>query len=354
MVDALDGFPLTWGDRRVQEVRDALAAGLYRTPVIEEIVDSSALPAYDVNWNGSARLIWTSVMNVAAAQLRMPALLKTAAERQPALMPRLAELRAEQPVLSARVPAAASAALAPADVRWKGFTADGRERRMVETNDTLLDIAFLERGLQKARAVCRLTVSVPAGIREGTAFRIGPSLLLTNHHVVHDWDDGDVRALSVEAAFGYELDLDGRLRTATVARCDVGSIRGERENDWAVLATVDPVPDAVPALSLAPPTPVRVDDRVIIVQHPRGLPKKIGLAHNLVRHVDDDVLQYWTDTEAGSSGAPVFDELWNVVGLHHWWVESPVDGDGAFRNQGRNIRRVAERIAQLKPPVVLG
>ncbi len=42
----------------------------------------------------------------------------------------------------------------------------------------------------------------------------------------------------------------------------------------------------------------------------------IGLSHNLVRHVDRDVLQYWTDTKVGSSGAPVFNSRWEVVGLH--------------------------------------
>jgi endonuclease G len=79
---------------------------------------------------------------------------------------------------------------------------------------------------------------------------------------------------------------------------------------------------------------------VFIIQHPDGGPKMIGLSHNLVRHVDDDVLQYWTDTKAGSSGSPVFDNRWRVVGLHHRWVAAP-EGEGvAYRNQGRRIEPV--------------
>jgi V8-like Glu-specific endopeptidase len=66
--------------------------------------------------------------------------------------------------------------------------------------------------------------------------------------------------------------------------------------------------------------------------------------HNVVRFVDDAVLQYWTDTEAGSSGAPVFDEEWNVVALHHRWVERDVDGTMEFRNQGQRIERVVEEL----------
>ena len=41
----------------------------------------------------------------------------------------------------------------------------------------------------------------------------------------------------------------------------------------------------------------------------------IGLSRDLVRHVDDDVLQFWTDAKAGSSGSPVFNKCWEVVRL---------------------------------------
>ena len=70
------------------------------------------------------------------------------------------------------------------------------------------------------------------------------------------------------------------------------------------------------------------------MQHPQGLPEKIALAHNLVRYVDAQVVQYWTDTEAGSSDSPVFYDDWRVVALHHQWVESSVGDGHAYRNQG--------------------
>ena len=86
--------------------------------------------------------------------------------------------------------------------------------------------------------------------------------------------------------------------------------------------------------------PVRVDDRVYIIQHPSGAPKKIGMIHNVVRSVDDDVVQYLTDTEGGSSGSPVFNEQWGLVALHHQWVEATINGVKEIRNQGRRIERV--------------
>ncbi|ALG10957.1 trypsin-like peptidase domain-containing protein [Kibdelosporangium phytohabitans] len=63
------------------------------------------------------------------------------------------------------------------------------------------------------------------------------------------------------------------------------------------------MPADVPVLPLARSATVRAGDRDSIIQHPRGLPKKIATHHNVVKYDDDDVVQYWTDTEAGSSGS---------------------------------------------------
>jgi hypothetical protein len=271
-------------------------------------------------------------MNEAAGQKLMPSLVEQAGNHVPALMDRVEELLGEQPVVSAQP---------PDDSAWKGFSASGEERPIVEDDETLLDISFLELGLRKAAAGCRLSVKLKSGIQAATGWRIGPSLLLTNHHVLYDWQGDGSPALSVEAAFGYETDLEGKLRKANVVMGDVATIEGDRDHDFAVISTSEALPGDVPTLSLAPSASPAVDDRVIIIQHPHGLPKKIALAHNLVRYIDDDLVQYWTDTEAGSSGSPVFNESWEVVALHHRWVESPAPDDFAFRNQGRNIRRVA-------------
>jgi V8-like Glu-specific endopeptidase len=343
----LDVFPIQWTDPRIRELYGGLTGSLYRQSDIEEIVVGAGVPPANLAWEKPARNLWFDAMNEAAGHQRLRQLVEQAIERYPALKARVEELLAAQPVVASAVPANEPAALGPTDSRWKGFSPDGRERQIVEDDETLLDISFLERGLRKAGAVCRLTVRMATGAYHGTAFRIGPSLLLTNHHVLYDWDDNEARALSVEAAFGYEIDLEGKLRTPTVVACDVATIRGERAHDFALISAAEPLPDSAPSLSLEPAKPVRVDDRVVIVQHPEGLPKKIALAHNLVRHVDDDVIQYWTDTEAGSSGSPVFDESWDLVALHHQWIESPADDGHAFRNQGRNIRRVAERITAM-------
>ncbi|ODH02276.1 hypothetical protein A4S05_24955 [Nostoc sp. KVJ20] len=54
-----------------------------------------------------------------------------------------------------------------------------------------------------------------------------------------------------------------------------------------------------------------------IIQHPGGHLKKISIQNNFVAYTDNKVLQYTTSTEPGSSGSPVFDDDFQVVGIHH-------------------------------------
>lgn len=53
-----------------------------------------------------------------------------------------------------------------------------------------------------------------------------------------------------------------------------------------------------------------------IIQHPGGRSKRYGIRNNLLSAANDNELRYFTDTETGSSGSPVFDDRWEVVGLH--------------------------------------
>ncbi|HEX8865356.1 MAG TPA: serine protease, partial [Lentzea sp.] len=229
----------------------------------------------------------------------------------------------------------------PAEPVWLNI---GKERQIVADQNTLLDIAFLQHGLDRARAVCRLVVECGRQSWHGTGFRVGERTLLTNHHVLYD---GTAPATAVYAQFGYELGTDGNLRTPLEVRCNTGTIAGEIQDDFAIVKTAEPLPADLPVLSLRDGPRPKPYDRVSIIQHPKGLPKKIAMHHNLVLHSADDVLQYWTDTDYGSSGSPVFDEEWRVVALHHQWVEVN-DGSGvAFRNQGRTISRVVERLDAL-------
>ncbi|MCC8247634.1 trypsin-like peptidase domain-containing protein [Saccharothrix luteola] len=326
--------PLDWTDVRVQELRDALSTTIYRESEAEAVVREAGLSPGVIRWGQPARTLWLDVLNEAAMHLVLTDLLHAAARSRPVLAQRVTELLAATP----RVAAPSQDA---GDFRWRGT---GDERQIVDGQETLLDIAFLQHGLDRARAVCLLRVEAGGRSYHGTGFRVGERVLLTNHHVLLP---RDVPASGVVAEFGYEVDTSGVLREPLVVECDPATVVGERPDDFAVITTSVPLPEDVPILPLSSGARPEVDDRVAIIQHPGGLPKKIALHHNLVRYADDEVVQYWTDTKAGSSGSPVFDERWRVVALHHRWVASPEQDGVAYRNQGRAIARVVERLDAL-------
>jgi hypothetical protein len=78
-----------------------------------------------------------------------------------------------------------------------------------------------------------------------------------------------------------------------------------------------------------------VNDYVSIIQHPMGGPKQVSLTDNKVSAVFGDKVQYASDTEPGSSGAPVFNQSWQLAALHHagGGLAGP-DGQKYFTNEG--------------------
>jgi endonuclease G len=97
-------------------------------------------------------------------------------------------------------------------------------------------------------------------------------------------------------------------------------------------------------LTLAPRIVVE-GARVNILQHPDGDPLKVVLTQNYVVHRTDTRLQYVADTMEGSSGSPVFNHKWEVVGLHHSGKPYPPDDLGALANKAWKGRfRVNEGI----------
>ena len=56
--------------------------------------------------------------------------------------------------------------------------------------------------------------------------------------------------------------------------------------------------------------------KVNIIHHPNYGMKQVTMRNNLVEYSNDKVIQYLADTQKGSSGAPVFNDHWEIVGLH--------------------------------------
>jgi len=327
----LDTLPFDWTRPEARELRDFLAYTFFREgPVIEFAAQAGIAPA-SIAWSQPMQSVWHELISKARNQGRLRELLGQVAASGEGVATRLEELTANSPVLEAPAAAAHSA--------WHGFGDRSELERQIFDEPTLLDVAFLQQGVKLAPAVTRLLVTLPDGRCYGTGFRIGVDLLLTNHHVL--FDAPGTPAIDVEAWLHYELDASGRPREYQVVGCQTDTIVGGKTHDWAVIRTRAPLPETIPVLGLGGGR-VAPGDRVYIIQHPRGGMKKIGMHHNIVRYADEDVVQYWTDTEPGSSGSPVFNERWDLVALHHRWIEAGPPGTREYRNQGRRITRVAE------------
>jgi len=196
--------------------------------------------------------------------------------------------------------------------------------------DEKVPVSFLENGLKAARAVARIMVSRTIGGRVfGTGWLIAPNLVLTNHHVVRARGAKEPTMTPQELEqqvrasvlwFGYDIGsyIEYRCTDLVYAnevldyallRVAETSINGVPLSDWGVLKVVQNQPNLAQGA------------RLNVIQHPGGRVKEIALRSNFYigSIAASGRFHYLSDTEAGSSGSPVLDDNWQVIGLHRAW-----------------------------------
>lgn len=201
------------------------------------------------------------------------------------------------------------------------FSSAAKER-ILGLND-LVDVNFLTRASRAAKAVGKVIIR-DQNFREvgsATGFKVSPTLLLTNHHVFPDL----ATAKNSLIEFDFELDQQGNPKSTTRFKLQPDVFfMNNRELDYA-LVVIDMQPTFGPG-QLTDYGFLRLNNKVgkinageyaTIIQHPAGQPKQIALRDNKVLQIDETQLLYESDTAQGSSGAPVFNDSWQVVALHH-------------------------------------
>ncbi|MGL5003129.1 MAG: trypsin-like serine peptidase, partial [Casimicrobium sp.] len=196
-------------------------------------------------------------------------------------------------------------------------------------------VSFLVEGARTRRAVGFVEVNTPTTSELGSGFLVSPRLFMTNQHVVRD----AITAQSASVTFDREMDETGRPRATTVFQfapeiCAIFS--PEDQLDYALIAIGARISGeaTLPDLGycMLSDTPDRhvIGMNVNIVQHPNGWPKTVALRNNTLTFRTDRTLLYETDTQTGSSGAPVFNDGWDLVALHHYGAPflERVDEDG--------------------------
>jgi endonuclease G len=200
---------------------------------------------------------------------------------------------------------------------------DGLGLERILGNSDLVEINFLDIGRRAGRAVGRVQIRDLAGrIRGfGTGFVVSPNLLLTNNHVLStadsarrsliDFDYEDDESYNPRTPVVFGLDPDRFYHTNAALDYTVVAIRPASVDGQFPLTTFGYLP-----LS-AHQGKILLDEYVAVIQHPGGAPKKIALRNNKLVDLFDDFIHYTTDTDRGASGSPVFNDQWQVVGLHH-------------------------------------
>lgn len=200
--------------------------------------------------------------------------------------------------------------------------------RLLGNND-LIAVGFLEAGYLAGRAVGRITVMTDEGRAFGTGSLISSQLLLTNNHVLESPAD----AANARVEFDYQLDLSGtQLQAVSFAFDPDAFFLTDKHLDYTLVA----VSEGADGRELGEfgfiqlieaEGKVLLGEAVNIIQHPSGEPKQLALRENELVDLLEDFVHYQTDTAPGSSGAPVFNDQWELVALHHSGVPK-TDAEG--------------------------
>jgi S1-C subfamily serine protease len=204
--------------------------------------------------------------------------------------------------------------------------------------------------LARARCVARIGFGVDRG--EGTGFLVrGKDLsdgfsdevfLMTNAHVVSD--EPGVNAIRPEdAVIWFETSTD---EGDAYQVSDLVSTSPPGELDFTLLKLDRPVTCAEP-FPVHPRLPARNKGRVYIIGHPQGGTLSFSFQDNVLIDHRAPLLHYRAPTEPGSSGSPIFNEQWKLIGIHHAGGESmrKLNGSGTYAaNEGIWIESIREAL----------
>jgi len=192
--------------------------------------------------------------------------------------------------------------------------------------ENFVGVRFFGLGQRAARAIARIDIRTPDGRSgSGTGSLVTSRLLLTNNHVLEspDW----ARRSSV--VFDFEDDLENRPRPTVAFELEPETFFfTNKAFDFTLVAvkTTALNPTGVPLSDYGfnsldgEEGKIAIGEPINIIQHPSGLLKLAVIQENRLLDLPDDPpgwLHYESDTLPGSSGAPLFNNRWEMVGLHH-------------------------------------
>lgn len=226
--------------------------------------------------------------------------------------------------------------------------------------DDLMPIRYFELGRLAARPVARIRIDLGPRLGEGnaTGFLVAPGLLLTNHHVFPSAE----RARIATVSFDAEDDVRGNPLTPRVFKLRPEQLYfADKTLDFCCVAVSEMALDGRTSIAafgylrlFAQTGKILRDEYATVIQHPRGRQKQVAARNNkIVVYVYDgessapnnDFIYYQSDTQQGSSGAPVFSDQFFVVALHRRGVPKTRMVNGV-----RKVLRTDGSFAQPRDP----
>jgi hypothetical protein len=169
---------------------------------------------------------------------------------------------------------------------------------------------------QKHARLCVARVIV-AGQEDGTGILLPDNWFLTCHHVMRSRESA--ARPTTTAQFGYAMRTDGVITDAVQLHFDPSTFHTSAEDDWTLIKVL-PNPKRGLAsllgqggLHLEHLQPEK-GAKVYLIHHPAAEVQKTSSGH--LMDVNDARLHHDAITEGGSSGAPIFDSQWRMVGIH--------------------------------------
>lgn len=235
--------------------------------------------------------------------------------------------------------------------------------RSIGANNSL-PFNYFRLGQKVGRSVGRVIVRQADGRTSfGTGFMVAPELMITNYHVFDEEPERSGLSLADVAQtslleFDFELDEDGLPMNSVVFRLRPDRFLASSRPDaldFALVAVESQAADEsgrflreFSSLRLIAETgKIVLEEKMTIIHHPKGESKAISIRDNrLLSFVDENYITYETDTERGSSGAPIFNDQWLVVALHHRSVAARneagevLNKDGSVHQPGQSDEQV--------------
>jgi hypothetical protein len=242
---------------------------------------------------------------------------------------------------------------------------NGKRLEKVFGDDSFKTYKWYMKGADRCAAVARIGIDSAKGFGTGFLMRgrglcdaLGEELILvTNAHVI----SGDPQEKAIhpnEALIIFEaLDRDAEFRLSEIiwssssSDLDAAICRFSKE-DQAKLEklTEEKKVKLFPAFEHLPIVDEPPSQRIYLIGHPNGGTLQLSFQDNVLLDIEIPFIHYRTPTEGGSSGSPVFNQQWDLIGLHHAGDEKMprLNGkQGLYEaNEGIWIQSVRQKMCQ--------